>query len=76
MKTTRAKPTMPFDRPEGRDWAVRVLERRGPFVLCARHRERQRALDLSAVLAREFGAAFTTRSWGTMERVATAIREL
>ena len=76
MKAPSKKPAIPFDRPEGRDWAVRVIEWRGPFVLCARHRERQRALDLSAVLAREFGVPFTTRSWGTMQRLAAAIREL
>jgi hypothetical protein len=76
MKASTKKPALPFDRPSGRDWAVRVVERRGAFVISARHRERQRALDLSAVLAREFGVPFTTRSWGTMERIAAAIREL
>lgn len=70
------RPALPFEQPAGRDWAVRVLERRGPFVICARRTDRQRGLDLSAVLARAFGVPLTTRSWGTMERVAAAIREL
>lgn len=76
MRRATKKPALPMERPEGRDWAVRIIERRGAFVICARHRERQRGLDLSAVLAREFGVPFTTRSWGTLERVAAAIREL
>jgi hypothetical protein len=70
------RPTLPFEQPQGRDWALRVVERRGAFVICARRIDRQRGLDLSGVLARAFGVPFTTRSWGTMERIAAAIRAL
>ena len=76
MGPATKRPALPMERLEGRDWALRIIEKRGAFVICARHRERQRALDLSAILAREFGVPFTTRSWGTLERVAAAIREL
>ena len=69
-------PALPMERPEGPRWALRIIEKRGAFVICARHPEHQRGLDLSAALAREFGVPFTTRSWGTMERIAAAIREL
>lgn len=70
------RPRLPFERPEGRDWVLRVLERRGAFVVCARRIDRQRGLDQSGVLARAFDVPSTTRSWGTMERIATAIRAL
>lgn len=67
------RPSLPLDRPAGGDWAVRVLERRGAFVICARRGDRQRGLDLSAVLERLYGTRFTTRSWGTMVRIAKAL---
>ena len=76
MGRATRRPKLPIERPEGPRWALRIIEKRGAFVVCARRRERQRGLDLSGVLAREFGVPFTTRSWGTMERIAAAIRAL
>lgn len=76
MGRATKRPRLPIERPQGQGWALRIIEKRGAFVVCARHRERQRGLDLSGVLAREFGVPFTTRSWGTMERIAAAIRAL
>jgi len=74
-RATKAPP-LPIERPAGHGWALRIVEKRGAFVICARRPDRQRGLDLSAILAREFGVPFTTRSWGTMERIAAAISAL
>lgn len=68
------KPSLPFEWPAGRAWALRAIERRGAFVVCVRRIEMQRGLDLSAILERAFGVRATTRSWGTMERIVAAIR--
>jgi hypothetical protein len=76
MGAATKRPALPIERPAGRDWALRIIERRGAFVVCARRIEKQRGLDLSAVLARAFGVPFTTRSWGTMTRIAVAVRGL
>ena len=70
------RPRLPLEQPAGRDWALRVLERRGAFVVSARRVEKQRGLDLSAVLERAYGTRFTTRSWSTMVRIATALRSI
>ena len=52
------------------------MERHGAFVVSARRIDTQRGLDLSAVLERAYGTRFTTRSWSTIERVATALRSV
>jgi uncharacterized protein (DUF1697 family) len=70
------RPTIPLERPIGRPWALRVVARRGAYLVCVRRIAVQRGLDLSAILQREFGAAVTTRSWGTMVRVAEAASRL
>ena len=76
VRLPRLTPKLPFERPEGREWVLRVIERRGAFVVCARRVEAQRGLDLSAILARAFGVPATARSWGTMVRVAEALSRL
>ena len=70
------RPSLPIEQPAGRDWAVRVMERHGAFVVSARRVDTQRGLDLSAVLERAYGTRFTTRSWSTIERIATALRSI
>ncbi len=76
VRSPRASPNLPFERPEGQNWFLRVLERRGAFVVCARRVEVQRGLDLSAIIQRSFGVPATARSWGTMVRVAEALSRL
>ena len=77
VRSPRASPNLPFERPEGKEnWFLRVVERRGAFVVCARRVEVQRGLDLSAIIQRSFGVPATARSWGTMVRVAEALSRL
>ena len=67
------RPSLPIETPAGRDWALRAMERRGAFVISARRIEKQRGVDLSAILERAYGTRFTTRSWSTMVRIASVL---
>jgi len=69
-------PGLPVELPPGRPWVLRVVAKQGPFVVSLRRVDRQRALDLSAVIERAYGVRATTRGWPTFERVATAVRSL
>ena len=75
-RAPKTRRELPLERPMGRPWALRVVARRGAFLVCIRRITAQRGLDLSAILQREFGAAVTTRSWRTMVRVAEAASRL
>jgi len=74
VATPKLKPRLPLDVPE-RAWTIRIVERRGPFVLWLRRIDGRRGLDMSAV-EKAFGAPSTTRGWPTFERIAKAIRSL
>ena len=67
------EPTLPIDVPMGKDWAVRVVERRGPFVVAVRRLGSQRGLDLNGIIERAYGVPFTTRAWGTIARIRAAL---
>ena len=72
----KQSPRLPLEHPAGRPWALRIVEKRGPYVLVLRRVDQQRGLDLSAVVEKAFGARSTTRGWPTFERIAAAIRTL
>ena len=68
------KPTLPIEVPKGKDWALRVVERRGRFIVAVRRIDTQRGLDLNGIIERAFGVPFTTRTWGTFARIRAALR--
>ncbi len=72
----KAVPRLPQDYPPGKPWALRLVEKRGPYVLALRRTDRQRGLDLTAIVEKAFGARATTRGWPTFERIAKALRSL
>jgi hypothetical protein len=72
----KLSPRLPLELPAGRAWALRIVAKRGRYVLSQRRPEQQRGLDLSAVVERAFGARSTTRGWPTLERIAAAVRSL
>lgn len=76
LAAAKRSPRLPLVQPPGRPWALRVVAKRGPFVVSLRRIEQQRGLDLSAVLERAYGVRATTRGWPTFERIATALRSL
>ena len=69
----KRSPRLPFEVPDGRPWALRIVAKSGPYVISLRRPE-QRALDLSAVVEKAYGARSTTRGWPTFERIAAAVR--
>ena len=69
----KKEPNLPIEVPAGDKWALRILERRGRFVISMRRVETQRGLDLNAIIERAFGVPFTTRTWGTMARIRAAL---
>ena len=71
----RRSPRLPLQVPDGRPWALRVVAKSGPYVISLRRPE-QRALDLSAVVEKAYGARSTTRGWPTFERIAVVVRSL
>src|SRR5439155_955744 len=71
----KRSPRLPLEVPDGRPWALRVVAKSGPYVISLRRPE-HRALDLSAVVEKAYGARSTTRGWPTFERIAAAVRSL
>jgi len=72
----KAAPRLPQEFPPGNPWALRIVEKRGPYVLALRRTDLQRGLDLNAIVEKAFGARATTRGWPTFERIAKALRSL
>ncbi len=66
---------IPVDRPEGKDWEVRVVAVIGGCALCLRRPGGPRALYPNAVVEKAFGVAATTRGWATLEAVGKILRE-
>jgi hypothetical protein len=73
---SKAAPRLPQEFPPGKAWGLRIVEKRGPYVLAVRRLDVQRGLDVSAIVEKAFGARSTTRGWPTFERIAKALRSL
>src|SRR5881296_3150817 len=43
----KAAPRLPQEFPPGKQWALRIVEKRGPYVVSLRRTDLQRGLDLS-----------------------------
>lgn len=67
-RAPRSVPVLPLDLPSHEHWIVKVLERRGRFLV-GMHRRQMKAIGELGRLGQLFGAAATTRSWSTMNAV-------
>jgi uncharacterized protein (DUF1697 family) len=65
-------PRLPASIPSMGRWCVRILGRRGRFVLGV-HRREMKAIGCLGQLERIFGSTATTRSWSTMVAVRRAL---
>jgi hypothetical protein len=72
----KAAPLSRREFPPGKPWALRIVEKRGPYVLALRRTDQQGGLDLTAIVEKAFGARATTRGWPTFERIAKVLRSL
>jgi len=69
----RVSPAVPFARPPGADWEVRVLGVDGPFVPCLYRRRGRAVLYPNVVVEKSFGVPATTRAWNTIAAVVEAL---
>ena len=68
----RSRPRLPLDVPTGGPWLVRVLARRGRFVIGI-HRRQMKAIGCLGALDGAFGVPLTTRSWTTIAAIARVL---
>lgn len=73
-RAPRSGPDAPFHLPDSGRWLVKVLARRGRFVV-GEHRREIKAIGELAKLERVFGAAATARSWSTMVKVGGVLQD-
>jgi len=66
---------VPIDRPDGRDWEVRIAAVIGRCALCLRRPGGPRDLYPNAVVERVLGVPATTRGWATLEAVGKILRQ-
>jgi uncharacterized protein (DUF1697 family) len=68
----RSRPRLPLDLPSGGPWLVKVLARRGRFVMGV-HRRQMKAIGCLGALDGTFGVPLTTRSWTTIAAIARVL---
>jgi hypothetical protein len=65
----RSAPTLPLDLPPRGQWLVKVLARRGRFIV-GLHRRQMKVIGELSRLEEVFGGPLTTRGWSTMSAVS------
>lgn len=73
-RTPRSEPALPLELPSDGDWLVRVLARRGRFVV-GLHRRRMKVIGELARLEKLFGAPSPVRSWSTLAAIGRVLDE-
>jgi uncharacterized protein (DUF1697 family) len=63
-------PKLPIYVPSPDKWEIKIANVIGRAVICLRRRAKNGRLYPNAVIEKQFGIAATTRSWGTIEKVA------
>jgi len=66
---------LPVERPEGKDWEVRIVSVIGRCALSLRRPGGARDLYPNAVVEKVLGVPATTRGWATLEAVGKILRE-
>jgi uncharacterized protein (DUF1697 family) len=69
-----ARPSLPAVIPPDGDWFVRVIARRGPFVL-GEYRRHMKTIGYLGRIDELFGAQVTTRNWGTVRRIVRILND-
>jgi uncharacterized protein (DUF1697 family) len=74
-KRPRKPPSLPFSRPPGEEWQVKIIAVTGRFALSL-HRRLGRALVYpNEVVEKNFGVAATTRNWDTIAAVCEILKD-
>jgi hypothetical protein len=68
----RLAPELPMQLPPGGKWLLKVLTRRGRFVV-GLYRRQMKAIGYLGTLDRLFGVPVTTRNWNTINAIAKVL---
>jgi len=62
-------PSLPLERPSGRDWQVKVIDVSGRFVLSLSRRLGRTLVYPNEVVEKALGISATTRNWSTISAI-------
>lgn len=65
-------PRLPLYLPSEQDWGVKIIAIQGRFILGVYVRE-MKAISYLGKLEKQLGVPITTRSWTTIEKIATVL---
>jgi uncharacterized protein (DUF1697 family) len=68
-------PRLPIYVPSRDKWEIKIASVIGRAVICLRRRVKNGRLYPNAVVEKQLGVAATTRSWGTIEKIAKILRD-
>jgi uncharacterized protein (DUF1697 family) len=68
----RLAPELPMQLPPGGKWLMKILARRGPFIV-GLYRRQMKAISYLGSLDRVFGVPVTTRNWNTITAIAKVL---
>jgi uncharacterized protein (DUF1697 family) len=73
-RSPRRAPTLPMSLPATGEWLVRILARKGRFVV-GLYRRHMKVIGHLGSLDRLFGASVTTRNWNTISAIARVLED-
>ena len=73
-KPLRTLPPLPLRLPSDDDWLLKIIAIRGRFVL-GLYRRQTKAISYLGKIEKQLGVPATTRSWSTIEKIATVLRQ-
>ena len=69
----RLTPSLPMRFPSNGQWLMKILTRRGRFVI-GMYRRHMKVIGLLGALDRLYGVSVTTRNWNTIVAIARVLR--
>jgi hypothetical protein len=69
----RSMPSTPVQFPSSGQWLMKILARRGRFVI-GMYRRHLKVIGYLGALDRLYGVPVTTRNWNTIEAIARVLR--
>ena len=69
----RLTPSLPMRFPSNGQWLMKILTRRGRFVI-EMYRRHMKVIGLLGALDRLYGVSVTTRNWNTIVAIAAVLR--
>jgi uncharacterized protein (DUF1697 family) len=70
----RVIPPLPFAKPAGREWQVKVIAVQGRFVLSLHRRLGRTLVYPNEVAEKSLGVSATTRNWNTIASICKLLK--